>query len=129
MAKPIHQEIVFDSKPEKIYQALTDAKQFSEFTGGAAAENDGIAGGAFTCFGGMISGRNLELIPNRRIVQAWRVGNWESGVYSIVKFELQEQGAQTRLVFDHTGFPEDAREHLESGWHKMYWEPLKQYLS
>ena len=129
MAQPIHQEVVFDSKPDRIYKALTDAGQFSEFTGGAAAEIDAVAGGAFTCFGGMISGWNLELIPDRRVVQAWRVGNWGDGVYSIVRFELQGQGARTRLIFDHTGFPEGAREHLEDGWHKMYWEPLKQYLS
>jgi hypothetical protein len=30
---------------------------------------------------------------------------------------------------DHTGFPEDQREHLEIGWNMRYWEPLKKYLS
>jgi len=29
---------------------------------------------------------------------------------------------------DNAGFPADAAEHLEPGWHKMYWEPLKAYL-
>jgi hypothetical protein len=28
-----------------------------------------------------VSGRNIELIPNRKIVQAWRVETWPSGVY------------------------------------------------
>jgi activator of HSP90 ATPase len=54
----------------------------------------------------MIQGRNIELLPNRRIIQAWRAKTWADGVYSIVRFELKEQGAETKLVFEHCGFPE-----------------------
>jgi hypothetical protein len=35
--------------------------------------------GAFNTFGGLIEGRNVELIPNRRIVQAWRPAHWDPG--------------------------------------------------
>lgn len=129
MANPIHQEVVIKASPERVYKALTDSQQFGELTGAGPAEISSEAGGSFSCFGGMIQGRNLELVPNQRIVQAWRVGNWDPGVYSVVKFELQPQGSDTRLVFDHTGFPEAEREHLESGWHARYWEPLQKYLA
>ena len=129
MSAHIHQEVVFKAIPKRLYDALTDAKQFSKATGGAPTEISSEVGGAFSCFGGMIVGRNLELLQNRRIVQAWRVGNWEPGVYSIIKFELKEQGDGTRLVFDHTGFPEDNRDHLDAGWGSNYWEPLKKYLA
>ena len=87
------------------------------------------AGGAFSCFNGMITGRNVELIPNQRIVQAWRAGNWPEGVYSIVRFELNARGSNTKLTLDHAAFPDGAAEHLDGGWHKMYWEPLKKYLA
>jgi hypothetical protein len=62
-------------------------------------------------------------------VQAWRVVDWNPGVYSIAKFELTEQGPGTRIVFDHTGFPEGLAQHLASGWTSNYWEPLAKYLS
>jgi activator of HSP90 ATPase len=134
MSGPIHQEIVFKASVKRIYDALLDSRQFSEFTGGALAEISREAGGAFSCFGGVITGRNIELRLNSRIVQAWRVGNWPEGVYSIVRFELQEQGSETRLVMDHAGFPEELRAHLngehpDGGWHRQYWEPLKKYLA
>jgi Activator of Hsp90 ATPase homolog 1-like protein len=45
-----------------------------------------------------------------------------------VRFELDAQGSDTKLTFDQSGFPDSNREHLESGWPKMYWEPLKAYL-
>lgn len=134
MSEPIHHEIIFNANAKRIYGTLLDSKQFSEFTGGLPAEISRDVGGAFSCFGGIISGRNIELVPDRRIVQAWRVRNWPEGHYSIVKFELQAQGPDTRLTMDHVGFPPDLRahlngEHAEGGWHRQYWEPLKKYLS
>ncbi len=84
----LHQEIPIKATPQRIYQALLDSKQFAAFTG-LAAEIDPKAGGAFSMFGGLIVGRNIELVPDQRIVQAWRPANWDPGVYSIVKFELK----------------------------------------
>lgn len=101
---------------------------------GAPAEIKAEAGGEFSCFGGMITGRNIELSPNRRIVQAWRVKIWPEGMYSIVSFELQPDGSGTRLVMTHDGFPGTMRAHLngempDGGWQRQYWEPLRKYLA
>ena len=127
MASSIRQDITIALSASQIYRALLDAGQFGAFTN-ATAEIDASPGGAFSGFGGVITGRNIELIADRRIVQAWRVASWPEGVYSIVRFELEPSGAETKLTLHHTGFPEDAGDHLASGWHKMYWEPLKNYL-
>jgi len=85
-------------------------------------------GGAFSLFDGHIIGRNVELVPNKRIVQAWRVVDWPAGMYTTVKFELTSQGSGTHLVFDHTGFPEKWRDHLAAGWQSHYWDQLARYL-
>jgi activator of HSP90 ATPase len=133
MSNTIRQEVIIGASPDRVYATLLDGKRFSEFTG-APAEIDTAPGGAFSCFGGIIAGRNIELVPNRRIVQAWRVKMWPEGVYSIVRFELEAQGPATRLVMDHVGFPPEMRAHLngeaaEGGWGRQYWEPLKRYLA
>jgi activator of HSP90 ATPase len=70
----------------------------------------------------------LELIPGKRIVEAWRVVDWSDGVYSIAKFELRQQGAGTKLIFDHVGFPDGLKEHLSIGWQQHYWGALTKYL-
>ncbi len=129
MSTTIHQEIIFKASPIRVYEALTDSKQFSLVTGGTPTEISKEEGGSFSCFGGMVTGRNIELVPNQRIVQAWRAGNWDAGVYSIVKFDLKEQGSDTLLVFDHSGFPESQGEHLAAGWHENYWKLLEKYLT
>ena len=129
MAKAIHHEVDISSAPQRIYEALLDAKQFSAFSGFAGAEIHREVGGSFTLFGGHVTGRNLELAANRLIVQAWRAGDWSEGVYSIARFELVSQGAGARIKFDHTGFPVDKAEHLEDGWREHYWTTLQKYLA
>jgi activator of HSP90 ATPase len=129
MSQHIHQEVEFNASPSRVYATLTDAARFSALTGGAPAEISREAGGAFSCFGGAIVGRQIELAPDQRVVQAWRAGNWPAGAYSIVRFELQAAGDGTRLIFDQSGFPEAESTHLADGWHKMYWEPMRKYLA
>ena len=84
----IHQEVEFDAKPEAVYRALVEMKRFGEITG-APASGDGGEGTAFSAFGGHVTGRNVELVANKRVVQAWRAKTWPDGLYSIVRFELE----------------------------------------
>ena len=78
----------------------------------------------------MITGQTIEAIPGTRLVQAWRVGNWDPGIYSIVKFEFEAlSDSETNLIFDHTGFPDEHRDHLDKGWHDRYWQPLINYVN
>ena len=85
----IHQEVDFKASPRQLYEALLDTKQFCEFSAQSgefsaqSAKIDRADGGAFTLFDGHIIGRNVELVPNQRIVQAWRVVDWPAGVYSM----------------------------------------------
>ena len=125
----LHQEIDLKASPQRIYEVLLSSKDFASFTG-APAEIDPKAGGAFSLFGGAIVGRNIELVPNQRIVQAWRPkDDFPEGTYSLVEFELKPQGSSTKLILDHTGFPEGHYDHLNAGWYSHYWEPLKKFLA
>jgi activator of HSP90 ATPase len=123
----LHQEVDLKASPQRIYEVLLDSKQFSACTG-MPAEIDSKAGGAFSMFGGVIVGRNVELIPAQRIVQAWRPTHWDPGVYSLVKFELKSKGSETTIVLDHTGFPEGDFDSLSDGWKSHYWDPLTRFL-
>ena len=123
----LHQEVELKASPQRIYEILLDSKQFTVFSG-MPANIDPAAGGVFTLFGGMIVGRNVELLPSERIVQAWRPTHWGPGFYSIVKFELKPQGSGAMVILDHWGFPEGDYDSLFKGWHSHYWEPLKKYL-
>jgi activator of HSP90 ATPase len=139
-SEAIHQEVTFNASPARVYDALTDAKQFSRIVQlSAAMRTMSIAnkppeisrepGGDFSAFGGYITGRQIELIPGQRLVQVWRSASWPAGAYSIAHFELSTQGPGTKLVFDHAGFPQGEAEHLAAGWKGNYWEPLTKFLA
>ncbi len=140
-AESIHQEVVFKSSKKRVYQALMDSKQFEQIvqlsdarktmipTGAPPAKISPEVGGAFSIFGGLIVGRQIELVPDARIAQAWRPAYWEPGVYSIVKIELSDSGAGTKLVLDHRGFPDGDGKSLLEGWSKNYWQPLAKFLA
>jgi uncharacterized protein YndB with AHSA1/START domain len=129
----IHQEVVIQASRARVYQALTDPKQFNKVTDfsipGASTAISPEVGGEFSLFGGLITGRHIEMVPNERLVQAWREKSWAPGVFSIVKFQLNDEGSGTRLVFDHTAIPHGDADHLAPGWKSHYWIPLQKYLA
>jgi activator of HSP90 ATPase len=136
----IHQEATFTANPQRVYEALTDVRKFDRvvrlsdamkagYPAGAAptaiAPNEG---GTFSLFGGYITGRHIELVPGKRVVQAWRTAKWKPGAYSIVSFVLTPDASGTKLIFDHTGFPDGEATSLAHGWHANYWEPMTKFF-
>ena len=134
-AESIHDEVDIAAPPSKVYAALTNAEIFTKMTSFSMIKNappakiDARAGGAFSLFAGHIEGRNIELVANVRVVQAWRPADWPAGLYSIARFELAPKGSGTLILFDQTGFPKGQAEHLEQGWQANYWGPMKQVLA
>jgi activator of HSP90 ATPase len=125
----IHQEVALAASPARVFEALTRADQFQAMSGGAPTQIEPREGGSFSCFGGVIYGRTIELVDGKRLVQAWRVKTWPEGLYSLATFALVADGAGTKIIFDHVGFPDAEEQHLAAGWHANYWEPMKKSLT
>ncbi|MGO9935168.1 MAG: SRPBCC domain-containing protein [Steroidobacteraceae bacterium] len=138
-AESIHQEPVFAASRKRLYQALTEAELFDKviqlsgvMQGAKSAAPTAIStapGGGFALFGGYITGRQVELLPDQLIVQAWRAASWGPGLYSIARFQLADHENGARIVFDHRGFPNGQAEHLAAGWQANYWTPLAKLLA
>jgi activator of HSP90 ATPase len=140
-SEAIRQEVTLDASPQRVYQALTSTKDFDSITrlsdaaallDAAGAKPTAIStevGGSFTLFGGYITGRHLEMLPNERLVQAWRAGSWKAGGFSIAGFYLTAEAGKTKLTFEHRGFPNGNGVSLAHGWHAHYWAPLAKFLA
>jgi activator of HSP90 ATPase len=119
--------IRFQAPAAAIYEVLVRGELFAKMSG-APAQIDAAPQGEISLFGGYISGRNLELIPNKKLVQTWRSKDWPEEIESTVSFALAEDQGTTTLSFEHKGFPEDMAEHLEKGWHEKYWNPIRKFV-
>jgi len=127
MSTSLHQEITFNAAKEEVFAAYVIADRHSAFTG-APAKITAQAGEPFSVHSGQIEGCNIEVVPGERIVQAWRAANWPEGNYSLVKLSFSEQDGQCLLTLDHTACAKEAVGHLDGGWYKMYWQPLRLWL-
>jgi activator of HSP90 ATPase len=127
MAKLIEQTVMFKVSPHEVYEALMDSGLHAAFTN-SEAEISREVGGAYKTYGGYISGKNLELLPNQKIIQSWRADDWPEDYYSVVTFLLRADGGGTRLDFSHANVPEGTEEEFTQGWIENYWEPLKAYF-
>jgi uncharacterized protein YndB with AHSA1/START domain len=128
MTKEIKQNAIIGAAPRKVYAALIEEKRHAKFTGEPATISRKV-GGAFSCYGGWVQGINLDLVPGKRIVQAWRGKNWPAGAYSLVTFALaRAKGGKTRIRFTHVGVPSSKAKDINNGWKNFYWKPLRAYL-
>jgi activator of HSP90 ATPase len=127
MSKDIKQTLIFKASPREVYEALMDSKKHAAFTGGKAKISRQV-GGEIMAYDDYITGKNVELVPDKKIVQDWRAVDWPEGYFSRVTFEFTAVPEGTRLDFTHIDVPEGAEEEFTQGWIDNYWEPMKVFL-
>jgi activator of HSP90 ATPase len=125
----IEQKVFFEAAPGDVYDALLDSKKHAEFTGSPATTN-AKKGAKFTAWDGYISGKNLELVKGKKIVQEWTTTEWPDGYpASRLEFTLTAKRGGTELEMMHSKVPAEQVADYSIGWKSSYWEPLKEYLA
>jgi uncharacterized protein YndB with AHSA1/START domain len=110
---------------EAVWRCLTDPVEIDKWEGGPAKMEDKV-GAAFEFWGGDIHGKNLEVVPSRKLVQEWEYGDWANP--SKVTFELQPEGDSTLLTLVQDGHPDEEENDLINGWKGFYLGAIKNYL-
>jgi uncharacterized protein YndB with AHSA1/START domain len=127
--RSIRQTVTIAAPPSAVYTALMSSKEHAAFTHSKTRISPKV-GGTFTTGDGYIAGKNLELVPGKKIVQAWRGDEegWPEDHFSIATFSLAAVGKKTRLTFTQTDIPAEFADAIAQGWKDFYWEPLRAYL-
>src|SRR4051812_26824535 len=127
--KNFRQTVTIKAGAKEIYEALMDQKKHAKFTG-APAKISRKVGGIFTAHGGYCTGVNLELVENKKIVQAWRGSDWPAEHLSTITFAFSKAagGKGTKISFTHNGVPEKFVAGIKQGWKDFYWAPMKAML-
>jgi activator of HSP90 ATPase len=122
----IRQKTSVPATPDEVYEAFTDSKKHSAFTGNKA-KCDPKVGGKFTAWDGYISGRNLELESGKKIVQEWSTSEWPDD-YSPSRLELTFRKVKdgTEISMIHSNAPAEQATELAGGWTEFYWKPVKE---
>ncbi|MBI2411175.1 MAG: SRPBCC domain-containing protein [Candidatus Kerfeldbacteria bacterium] len=123
--KKIHQTYEIHAPIGKVWRALVDAKYIDNWGGGPAVMDEAV-GTEFSLWNGDIYGKNIEVIPEKKLVQEWYGGDWPQP--SIATFTLSESDGVTTVELLHVGMPGDEVTNFEEGWKDYYLGPLKEYV-
>lgn len=129
MIKKITLKAVIPTSPKTIYEAWLDSELHSAMTGiSTAIVNDEVEK-SFAACGVYLQGKNLELIPNRKIVQAWRTTGFKpTDEDSKLEISLEEHADGTLFTLIHRNVPEQEH-HVEQGWLLHYFEPMMVFFN
>lgn len=118
--KQLKKYYIIRETPETVYQALVNPATIQLWTGEPAVMSE-EPGSEFSLWDGSITGRNLEFIPSKKIVQEWHFGEEEPSVVTII---LHPHQAGTSAELRHTNIPDEAFENISEGWDENYFGSL-----
>ncbi|KAF0190363.1 MAG: Activator of Hsp90 ATPase 1 family protein [Bacteroidetes bacterium] len=131
MAKTICQTIQFKNvSPETLYGIYTDPKKHSKAIGGAKVKIAAKAGSSYSSWDGYITGKTLQLIKGKMIVQSWRSSDFKpADLDSTLILWFEKKGKDAVLNMVHANVPDHQYYGVKGGWDSFYWKPWKKFLS
>ncbi len=123
----IKQKVSFNASAHDVYEALMDSKKHAKFTGGPAKISRKI-GGKFSVYDGYAAGKNLELMPDEKIVQTWRASDWDEEDISEISFTFTPTKTGCTVIFTQKNVPSKHLSAIKQGWIDYYWMPMKKML-
>jgi activator of HSP90 ATPase len=115
--------VIKGATADDLYETIMDAKKHTSLSGAPTTMSRRV-GGRFAV-GHDLEGKNLKLVPGKRIVQSWRANNWPKGTYSKATFAFARSAGGAKITFTQTGVPDKFRREISTGWKSYYWGPMR----
>ena len=130
MARTIIQRIVFKDIPAAaLYDTYMSAKDHSASVG-VVAKIQNKEGTKFSAHDNYVTGKNLQLIKHKLIVQSWRASDWsKSDLDSTFILCFEQRGNDGIINMIHANVPDKHVAGVRKGWDDYYWKPWKKYFA
>ncbi|MBS1486496.1 MAG: SRPBCC domain-containing protein [Bacteroidetes bacterium] len=113
-----------NASPEDVYLALTNPLTIYLWSG-EEAQMSTEPGSEFSLWDGAIVGKNLEFIPNKKIIQQWYFdGQQEESIVTII-LHADKNGTSAELR--HTNIPDESFDDIVEGWRDVYFGSLQEF--
>jgi activator of HSP90 ATPase len=106
-----------NAEPSDIYSALTNPNTIALWSG-YPAKMSTEKGSEFSLWEGDITGKNLEFIQNKKVVQEWYFGDQTDK--SIVTININPDSENSLVTVEHTNIPDDDFSEISEGWREFY---------
>ncbi|WP_448698791.1 SRPBCC domain-containing protein [Mucilaginibacter sp. AW1-3] len=115
--KNLKKYYIISASPEEVYTTLTNPLSIQLWTGEEAVMST-EPGSEFSMWEGSITGKNLEFIEGKKIVQQWYFGDNPDD--SIVTIILHPHKDGTSAELRHTNIPDEDFNDIAEGWDNAY---------
>ena len=116
---------IIPAPPEEVYNALTNPLAIRLWTGEPVTMST-EPGSEFSLWGDSIEGKNLEFIPDKKIVQQWYFGDMDEA--SIVTIILHPHAHGTSAELKHSNIPDSEFDDITEGWNNVYFKSLHEFF-
>jgi activator of HSP90 ATPase len=129
MPKIVKQTVTLPATAKELYSMYLHPRKHAAITGAKVAIGS-RPGSKFSAFGGALTGRMLQTVPGRLIVQAWRSTAFRKGdADSTLIIRFTPKGRSGRIDLVHVNVPDHDYSGVNKGWKNYYWKPWRKYLS
>jgi len=129
MPKLVKQSVVLPAGARELYAMYLNPRTHAAITG-HKVEIGARPGARFRAFDGALTGRILQTVPGRLIVQAWRSNAFHKGdVDSTLVLRFTSRGKQGRIDLMHVNVPDHDYRGVDNGWKQYYWKPWRKFLA
>ena len=106
-----------NAEPSDVYSAITNPYTI-ELWSGYPAEMSTEPGSEFSLWEGDITGRNIEFVQDKKLVQEWYFG--EQPEKSIVTISIFPDKDNSSVTVEHTNIPDEDFDSIAEGWREYY---------
>ena len=124
--RSIKQKYEMKASPEEVFTALTDPAVIERWSG-ASATMDDREGTEWSLWDGSIHGKNLEVVPNEKLVQDWYGGKWDKPSKVTFSLERSDEGTLVNLI--HENVPDNEIDDIDDGWIRYYLGPMQEMFA
>lgn len=124
--KTFKKSFKINAEPSDIYSAITNPYTIELWTGHPAIMSE-LPGSEFSLWDGDITGKNLEFIKDKKIVQEWYFG--DKPEQSIVTITIQPDKGNSVVTVEHVNIPDEDFADIAEGWREYYFGAIMNFFN
>ncbi|HVN58754.1 MAG TPA: SRPBCC domain-containing protein [Bacteroidales bacterium] len=124
--KTFKKTFMISAEPADVYAALTNPYTIELWSGYPAIMSE-EPGSEFSLWEGDITGKNIEFVRDKKVVQQWYFGEQEAK--SIVTIVIQPENGKSSVTVEHTNIPDEEYDGFAEGWKDFYFDAINSFFN
>ena len=124
--KTFKKSFKINAEPSDIYSAITNPYTIELWTGYPAIMAE-VPDSEFSLWDGDITGKNIEFIKDKKIVQEWYFGDQVEK--SIVTITISPDRENALVVVEQSNIPDEEFSDIAEGWREYYFDAISNFFN